>query len=232
MEQRFSNFEKYGRQLALDTRATRGSLMRRWRGVLVTASVFVFPALTVAAQAAQPVTPTAQTAAAPAGSHKPHFSLSSPGFEDGAVIPEKYTGPTPTSFQNSPPLAWINAPQGTVTFVLLLHDLEGAINHSTDDVTHWLIYNIPGNATSLPEGIPPGSQLPDGAVQAPNQRKTPGYLGPGVRGIYHHYTFDLYALDTKLNLPIDASRAQVFGAMQGHVLDKAVLVGKYMRPEL
>jgi Raf kinase inhibitor-like YbhB/YbcL family protein len=116
-----------------------------------------------------------------------------------------------------------------VSFVLLLHDLDGAMNHRTDDVTHWLVYNIPGTATSLPEGISPAPELPDGSVQAPNQRKTPGYLGPGARGKYHHYTFELYALDTKLTLPVEALRADVFNAMQGHVLDKAVLVGKYKR---
>jgi Raf kinase inhibitor-like YbhB/YbcL family protein len=213
-------------------RGAREFFMRCLRVVWAAAGVLVLSVPGAVAHATQAATPAAQTATAPTGSHKPHFSLSSSGFEDCGVIPEKFTGPTPTSFQNTPPLEWTNTPPGTVTFVLLLHDPEGVINHGTDDVTHWLIYNIPGSATGLPEGIPPGAQLPDGSVQAPNQRKTPGYLGPGVRGIYHHYTFELYALDTKLYLPTDASRAQVFSAMQGHVLDKAVLVGKYMRPEL
>jgi phosphatidylethanolamine-binding protein (PEBP) family uncharacterized protein len=93
------------------------------------------------------------------------------------------------------------------------------------------VYNIPGTTTNLPEGLPPVAELPDGSVQAPNQRKTPGYLGPGARGIYHHYAFELYALDTKFVLPTEASRVVVFDAMQGHVLDKAVLTGKYMRKE-
>lgn len=162
---------------------------------------------------------------------KPPMSLSSTGFNDGGIIPNTFTAPTPTQFQNSPPLAWDNAPAATVSFVLLLHDLDAAINHRTDDVTHWLIYNIPGTATGLPEGISPAAQLPDGSIQAPNQRKTPGYLGPGARGSYHHYTFELFALDTKLNLPSDASRIDVFNAMQGHVLEKAVLVGKFMRKD-
>ena len=161
----------------------------------------------------------------------PPFAITSPGFDDGGVIPEKFTGPTPTSFQNSPPLNWANTPEGTVSFVLLLHDLDGSINHGTDDITHWLIYNIPGTAHSLPEGIGPTAQLPDGSVQAPNQRKTPGYLGPGARGSYHHYAFELYALDIKLSLAIDAPRVQVTEAMQGHILGKTVLVGKYERQD-
>lgn len=185
----------------------------------------------VAASMTSNLTAQAQPAAqsSPQVPSKPPFSLTSTGFDDGGVIPEKFTGPTPTSFQNSPPLEWMNAPEGTVTFVLLLHDLDGSINHRTDDITHWLIYNIPGSATGLPEGTQPQVQLPDGSVQAPNQRKTPGYLGPGARGIYHHYTFELFALDSKLNLPTDASRADIFNAVQGHILGKAVLVGRYKR---
>jgi Raf kinase inhibitor-like YbhB/YbcL family protein len=232
MNQSISHFERYGYRLASEARAPLARFVRHFRVLWAAAGILLLSGFAAAVQAPLPATSGAQTAAAPGASHKPHFSLSSSGFDDGGVIPEKFTGPTPTSFQNTPPLEWINTPPGTVTFVLLLHDPEGVIDHGTDDVTHWLIYNIPGTATHLPEGIPPGAQLPDGSVQAPNQRKTPGYLGPGVRGIYHHYTFELYALDTKLNLPTDASRAQVFSAMQGHVLDKAVLVGKYMRPEL
>ena len=161
----------------------------------------------------------------------PPFLITSAGFDDGGVIPDRFTGPTPTSFQNSPPLAWTNAPEGTASFVLLLHDLDGSINHRTDDITHWLIYNIPGTARSLSEGISPVAQLSDGSVQAPNQRKTPGYLGPGARGSYHHYAFELYALDTKLNLAVDAPRAQVLDAMQGHILGKAVLMAKYERQD-
>lgn len=175
---------------------------------------------------------TAQTQPpAPQGPSKPPFTISSPGFEDGGVIPDKFTAPTPTQFQNSPPLVWRNTPEGTASFVLLVHDLDGAINHRTDDVTHWLIYNIPGTANGLSEGVSAVAQLPDGSVQAPNQRKTPGYLGPGARGIYHHYSYELFALDTKLSLPIDAPRADVFNAMQGHVLGKAVIVGKYVRKD-
>jgi Raf kinase inhibitor-like YbhB/YbcL family protein len=173
----------------------------------------------------------AAQSASPQGSPKPPFSLISTGFDDGGILPEKFTAPTPTQFQNSPPFAWSNTPEGTASFVLLLHDVDGAVNKRTDDVTHWLIYNIPGSVSSLAEGVHPVVQLPDGSVQAPNQRKTPGYLGPGARGIYHHYVFELYALDVKLNLPTDAPRAEVFSALQGHVLGKAVLVARYKRTD-
>jgi Raf kinase inhibitor-like YbhB/YbcL family protein len=175
----------------------------------------------------QPATKPVSTQA----SSKPPFTMTTAGFDDGGIIPDKFTGPTPTQFQNSPPLVWSNPPDGTESFVLLLHDVDATINKQTDDVTHWLIYNIPGSASGLTEGIQPIAKLPDGSVQAPNQRKTPGYLGPGARGIYHHYVFELYALDIKLSLPTEASRTDVFNAVQGHILGKVVLVGRFKRTD-
>ena len=194
--------------------------------VTLMAAAAVSMAVSLAAQAPQATQP-----AVPQNPPKPPFFMTSAGFEDGGILPDKFTAPTPTAFQNSPPLAWSNTPEGTVSFVLLLHDLEGALNKRTDDITHWLVYNIPGTAVGMAEGVQPGAQLPDGSAQAPNQRKTPGYLGPGARGVYHHYTFELYALDTKLTLPADAPRADVFAAMQGHILGKAVLVARYKRKD-
>lgn len=161
----------------------------------------------------------------------PPLSITSPGFGDGGLLAEKYTAPTPFDFQNSPPLQWRNAPEATASFLLLVHDVDAAVEHGTGDVTHWLIYNIPGTSRELGEGIAAGAQRGDGSVQAPNVLNKPGYLGPGARGAYHHYLFELYALDCRLNLPVDAGRAQIFSAMQGHVLGKAVLVGRYMRQD-
>jgi phosphatidylethanolamine-binding protein (PEBP) family uncharacterized protein len=54
-------------------------------------------------------------------------------------------------------------------------------------------------------------------------------MGPGARSVYHHYTFELYALDTKLPLGTDATRADVLAAMEGHVIGKAALEGRFHR---
>ena len=88
-----------------------------------------------------------------------------------------------------------------------------------------------GTATALPENISPASaQLPDGSIQAKNRAGRPGFIGPGAPPPnYHHYVFELYALDTRLNLGADASRAQIMAAMEGHVNGKAVLVSRYHR---
>jgi phosphatidylethanolamine-binding protein (PEBP) family uncharacterized protein len=84
----------------------------------------------------------------------------------------------------------------------------------------------------LPEGMLAQALRPDGAIQALNQRKEVGYMGMGARapGPYHHYTFELFALDTKLNLGVDATLPAVMNAMEGHILGKSVLVGRFHRP--
>jgi hypothetical protein len=80
--------------------------------------------------------------------------------------------------------------------------------------------------------VPAVAQLPDGSVQSLNQSKKVGYMGMGAAAVgpYHHYTFELYALDTKLSLGPDATQADVLNAMEGHILMKGVLVGRFHRP--
>jgi Raf kinase inhibitor-like YbhB/YbcL family protein len=114
---------------------------------------------------------------------------------------------------------------------LILHDPDVAIEKKTEDVLHWLIFNIPGTATGLPEGVPATAQLSDGAMQLKNRRGAIGYLGPGApaAGPHHHYTFELFALDKKLDLGASSTRADALMAMEGHILGKAVLVGRFHR---
>jgi Raf kinase inhibitor-like YbhB/YbcL family protein len=172
----------------------------------------------------------AQTPAAPAPA-KPRLTLTTTAFEDGGIIPNKYTmaaDGTPVS----PKLMWTNVPDGTVSYALILHDPDTSLMKTTGQVLHWMIFNIPGTATELPEGISAQAQLPDGAIQSLNQAKKVGYMGmgAGAPGPYHHYTFELFALDTKLNLGPDATQADVLKAMEGHILMKGVLVGRFHRP--
>ena len=160
----------------------------------------------------------------------PGLTLTSPDFEDGGVIPNKYTQAVPDAV--SPKLEWTNVPPNTASFALILHDPDAALQKKTDDVLHWMIFNIPGSARELPEGIPNASaQLSDGTVQAKNLRGAVGFMGPGApaAGPYHHYTFELFALDEKLSLGPDATRAEVLNAMNGHILGKAVLVCRFHR---
>jgi len=165
------------------------------------------------------------------GPQTPPLLMTTTAFEDGSVIPDKYTqkaGPMAVS----PELKWSQVPMGTQTFVLLMHDPEPVLNKSSKmDVTHWLVWNIPGTSTGLPEGFKEG-ELPDGTRQV--SLRSNAYMGPGApAGPYHHYTFELYALDMKLDVPQGApqqaadTRNAVVNAMDGHVLGKAILVGKF-----
>ena len=167
------------------------------------------------------------------GPQAPPLLMTTTAFEDGGVIPDKYTQAA-GAMAVSPELKWSQVPIGTQSFVLLLHDPEPVLNKGSKmDVTHWLIWNIPATATGLQEGVAQG-QLADGSRQV--SLRANGYMGPGApAGPYHHYTFELYALDVKLDnaqgTPQEAAatRLGVVNAMDGHVLGKAVLVGRFHR---
>jgi len=170
----------------------------------------------------------AQPAARPAPG--PGLTLTTTAFEDGGVIPLKYTSADPKGV--SPELKWTNVPAGTVTFALIFHDPDVSLQKKLGDVLHGMWFNIPGTSTGFAEGLAAGPSLPDGTVQAKNLRGQNAYMGPGAgaAGPMHHYTFELYALDTKLDLTADATRDDVLKAMDGHILGKAVLVGRFKRP--
>ena len=176
---------------------------------------------------------TPQAPPAARGPQNPPLVMTSAAWPDGGVIPDKFTqaaGPAAVS----PALQWSQVPPGTQSFVLLLHDPEPVLNKGSKmDITHWLIWNIPGTSTGLPEGVAQG-ELPDGSRQV--SLRGNAYMGPGApAGPYHHYTFELYALDTKLDVPqgtaqqAAATRTAVVDAMDGHVLGKAVLVARFHR---
>ena len=158
------------------------------------------------------------------------MTLTSTAFTDGGAMPAKHAQPGP---ELSPPLAWSNAPDSTRSFVLIVHDLDVAVNPWTDDMLHWMVWNIPGTATSLPEGVPAGA-IPDSARQI--SASGPYYRGPAApaSGAPHHYVFEIYALDTTIDVAgvgqsPQATRAAVLAAMSGHVRGKGVLVATYKR---
>ena len=164
----------------------------------------------------------------------PPMRLTSTSFPDGAQIPVKYTQAGP---QVSPALTWTNAPPNTQSFVMHMHDMEGSRNRTTEDQLHWLVWNIPSSTTSLPEGVPQGPDLKDGSHQT-SATGNGVYRGPGAAaaGPLHHYVFEIFALDTKVDVPANAAdpfdtRAKVLAAIQGHVVGKAVYMGLFHRPE-
>lgn len=176
-----------------------------------------------------------QRGGAPAG---PPLTMTIAAFPDGGQIPVKFSQAAPGAAPGegtSPAISWSNVPAGTQSLFLHMHDMEVARNKTTDDQVHWIVWNIPATATGLPEAIAKGAQLPDGSYQFSATGQV--YRGPGApaNGPQHHYMFELYALDTKLDVQPAAdafeTRTNIMKAIQGHILGKAVYGGLFKRPQ-
>jgi Raf kinase inhibitor-like YbhB/YbcL family protein len=174
----------------------------------------------------------------PATPPAPAMVLTVSGFADGADIPVKFSQAAPgvaTGEGLSPAISWTNVPAGTQSFFLNMRDMDVARNKTTDDQAHWVVWNIPASATGLPEGVPKGPKLANGAFQFSATGQMYRGPGAGANGPKHHYMFELYALDTMVDVQPGAdafeSRANVMKAIQGHVLGKAVYGGLFKRPQ-
>jgi len=152
----------------------------------------------------------------------------------GAEIPVRYTQ---AGDEVSPALNWDNVPERIVSFALIVHDVSAPAGQGTDDVLHWMVWNIPAAARALPEGVPQGPQLPDGMRQL--SVTGPNYRGPGApaSGPAHVYMVELFGLDSMIDVPavgaqgvsVPQTRAAVVAAMAGHVRGKAVTSGVFKR---
>jgi Raf kinase inhibitor-like YbhB/YbcL family protein len=193
--------------------------------------------------------------AAKAGRGRPGIptpmKITIPAFPDGGDIPPKYANTPAGSI--SPAIEWSAAPEATMTLALILHDADvpsrvagsGTAGSSPavsgpDDTLHWAIFNIPATASGLPEGVPQDVMLQDGSIQLKYVEGVPrlaigkiGYFGPSPPPsplpVTHHYIFDLYALDAKLDATLN-SRESLMKAMVGHVLAKGVYFAVYANP--
>ncbi|RME21473.1 MAG: YbhB/YbcL family Raf kinase inhibitor-like protein [Deltaproteobacteria bacterium] len=154
------------------------------------------------------------------------LTITSPAFSDQGEIPRVFTC---QGDDTSPPLAWSDAPDGTRSLVLIVDDPD-APDPAAPKMTwvHWVLYNLPADSSGLPQGVSPAA-LPPGTLQGLNDWKRTGYGGPCPPIGRHRYFFKLYALDTVLPDLGKADKAAVEKAMEGHVLDRAQLVGTYQK---
>ncbi len=131
----------------------------------------------------------------------------------------------------SPPLAWAAVPNAK-SYALIMEDPDAK---PALPFVHWVAWNIPADVTRLPEGVQEQPRLtePDGMLQGRTTRGSTGWYGPRppVGDAAHRYHFQVFALDTKLDVPFGADRDQVLAAMQGHVLARGEIIGKYRQEQ-
>jgi hypothetical protein len=163
----------------------------------------------------------------PAGGGLQSLALTSSAFKADQMIPKEFTA----DGQNiSPPLKWTMGPPQTQSYVLFVEDPDAP---GKNLFVHWIVYGLPANVTSLPQGASSamgGGSPVSGMIQGANSKGLNSYTGAEPPpGKMHRYFFELFALNKAINLPAGASKQQVVTAMNGHVLTKAVLVGTYKR---
>lgn len=145
------------------------------------------------------------------------MKIESPVFDHKKEIPSKYTC---DGEDINPPLTFKNIPQNTKSLTLIVDDPDAP----KGIWTHWLLWNINSETKEIRENV-----LPHGAIQGKQSWGKAGYGGPCPPSGTHRYSFKLYALDTKLDLPPEADKAQLERAMEGHILANAELIGLYSR---
>jgi Raf kinase inhibitor-like YbhB/YbcL family protein len=146
------------------------------------------------------------------------LTVTSRSFVSGGAIPVDFTC---DGANRSPQLTWSAPPHGTKAFAVVVDDPDAP----SGDFTHWVLYNVPGDALSIAEAADAQAL---GAVAGANGFGQAGYGGPcPPKYEIHHYVFQVYALDTKVDVPPGASREAVETAMSGHVLGEGSLVGLF-----
>lgn len=138
------------------------------------------------------------------------------------MIPEKYT----CDGENiSPPLKWMNPPETTRSFALIFEDPDAPAK----TWTHWVLYNIPANQTGLRERVQNLEKFDNGAMHGINDFKKYGYGGPCPPSGTHRYFLKIYALKKQLDLAPGATRKQLLETMEGQIIEKAELMGRYKK---
>jgi Raf kinase inhibitor-like YbhB/YbcL family protein len=154
------------------------------------------------------------------------LTLTSTSFQHQGMIPSRHTC---EGSDLSPPLSWVGVPDDTQSLVLIVDDPDAPDPQAPTMIwVHWLLYNLPPQATGLTEGLV-AQNLPAGTLQGLNDWHRAGYGGPCPPMGRHRYFHKLFALDTRLSDLKNPGKAALVQAMQGHVLAQAELIGLYQR---
>lgn len=153
------------------------------------------------------------------------IELSSASLKEGQTIDRRHTC---DGEDRSPPLAWPAPPAGTRSLALIMDDPDAP----SGTFTHWVLYGIPADRTSLPEGVKTDPRVEGVGVQGKNDFDKTGYGGPcPPPGKPHRYRFKLYALSQVPKLEPGASKAEVERALEGATLGQGLLTGTYARAQ-
>ena len=151
------------------------------------------------------------------------LSITSTAFKDDKRIPKKYTC---ESDDISPALAWSDVPPEAKSLAIIMDDPDAPMGV----FTHWVLFNLPSDLSSLDEAQATTERLSNGAIHGINDFGRTGYGGPcPPPGPTHRYFFAIYALDISLRLKPRSTKQQMLAAIKGHVLAEARLVGTYSR---
>ncbi|MBU0706474.1 YbhB/YbcL family Raf kinase inhibitor-like protein [Patescibacteria group bacterium] len=146
------------------------------------------------------------------------MKITSPAFEHGQTIPSKFTCDADNI---SPELSFSDVPVNAKSLVLISNDPDAA---KSGGWTHWVIINMTPDTAGIGENSKPNSGL-----ETTTDFGKPGYGAPCPPSGSHRYYFYLYALDTTLDLPVTVTKDDVETAMEGHIIEKAELMGNYER---
>lgn len=154
------------------------------------------------------------------------MTITSSVFNHNEYIPSKYTC---EGENHNPPLTFSKVPENAQSLALIVEDPDAP----SKTFTHWLIYNIPpaSNAASPATLQIHENQVPRASMQGMTDFGKVGYGGPCPPVGTHRYFFKLFALDSMLDVPQEATKQEVEEAMKGHVLDFAELIGLYEKKD-
>ncbi len=144
--------------------------------------------------------------------------LTSPSFDDGAMIPKKFTC---DGGNINPELQIQNVPENAKSLALIVHDPDAPV---AGGFTHWVVWNIDPRTTVIKdESVPPGS------IEGTNDAGNIGYVGPCPHSGMHHYAFRLYALDAMIHASEEATAKDLELKIGQYLIEETVLVGLYQR---
>jgi Raf kinase inhibitor-like YbhB/YbcL family protein len=151
------------------------------------------------------------------------MKVTSSSFGTHKPIPTKHTG---EGVDVSPPLAWVDPPDGTKGYAVICHDPDAPLcKPGGYGFVHWVLYNIPGSVTSLPEGG--GGAFTNGVTDF-DQSGYGGPMPPEGHGT-HHYYFWVFALDTETDLEPGLTMEALLEKIEPHVIGMNRLIGTYRR---